>query len=200
MKRKHQLVLVLLVLFVLLTGYHAYAIYGEIEWSSGLGIYLPAYNSVIDADNSMYFSGFTWNNTNATQTTFADFYMGTDSNSIISLTISTTSNITLSKVSNIEIYYLSALNGTQVFSIVDKPENVTIDGVNRPENYYWTFSNGFLTVTNAVVDVDVLFASNALTADQAAGIAVALFLLAIGVCVGLIFTLRRKRENEIENL
>jgi hypothetical protein len=199
--KKHRFTLIISVLCLcFLLSYKAYGTFYREDWAPGLGFGLPAYNSVIDADNHLYLSGHTWDTLLASQVTFSNLYMDTGP-AIPTLTVSTNQNITFSTINNQEISYTVAANGTQVFSVVSEPLNVTLDNLDKPNSWIYDSSSGILRVTNATSNATILFSSvtsniNTLTTDDVLGIAVAFFAIVIGICVALVYSKRRKEDNQ----
>jgi hypothetical protein len=166
------------------------ASYSLIAWDTGLGIKLPHYDSVIDADNTLYFSQFQWDTVDASKVTFSSVRMGTGS-PISSFGVSSDVNMTFNSVANDKVSYLVDDVGSQNFTGVTEPDSVKIDGVLSSSG--WSFSGNILHVNGATTSVEVLFAP-----DDTAGIAVIGFALGvIAVALAIVFgVMRRKKDDD----
>ena len=164
---------------------------GLFAWDEGLTIQLPAYNSTVGADDTMFFSQFQWNTANATQVTFSTVRMGTGS-PISALGVSSDVNMTFNSLATNQLSYLIADVGSQNFTGVTEPDSVKIDGVLTSSG--WTYNSGVLKVDSATTSVEVLFNVGLLTSEDAVAIAIAFGVIAIALAV--VFSYVRKKRND----
>jgi hypothetical protein len=164
----------------------------RIEWGIGLGVALPFYNSVIDADNTLYFDGFTWDQTNAENVTFFNVYMDAGP-AITNITMSSDQNMTLSTVKDTELTYTVIANSSQIFRGISKPDKIAIDGVYVAENHNWTYIGDTLAITNATSDVSITFLPYDLTMQEIIALAIVAIILAI-VALAMVLVKRNKTE------
>jgi hypothetical protein len=195
-KKNLRISIIVSILFLCcLLGYKGYATFYREEWQVGLGFGLPAFNSTIDADASLYLNQHSWNQINASEITFSNVYMDAGP-AISSLTISSTKNMTFSTINNQEISYSVVANGTQIFSKLSEPLNVTIDGIDKPNA--WSYSaSGVLTMNNVTSNAVILFSSAAFGSDDILGTAVAIaIVVSMSISVALIFMFRRRSSDD----
>jgi hypothetical protein len=164
---------------------------GLIAWDTGLTIQLPAYNSTVGADDTLFFSQFQWNTSNATQVTFSTVRMGTGS-PISALGVSSDVNMTFDSLATDKFSYLVNNVGSQNFTGVTEPDSVKIDGVLTTSG--WTYNSGELKVDSATTSVEVLFNVGLLTSEDAVAIAIAFGVIAIALAV--VFSYVRKKRND----
>jgi hypothetical protein len=122
------------------------------SWDSGLALSLPAYNTLIIFDSNAYFDSFTWDQTVATNITFANIGLQ-DSSKLSSLTVLVESaNVTFTGITNAEIDFNLTQPTRSVYTLPSKPDNVTLNGISYGEGMFgvlgnWTWASSLNQLT-----------------------------------------------------
>lgn len=191
-KRFLQATIIAALVMIICCGiFYAQATTSLFAWDTGVGFGLPYYGSVIDADDTMYLSQFSWDATNASSVSFKDVRMGPETPFSV-FTVSSDVNVTFTRLDVGELTYSVFDVGTQNFTGVTEPLSVKIDG--NLTDSGWSFTGSTLSVEGAASTVDVVFGGSLLTADDAAALAIVFGLIAIAVCVALIMLRRNSNE------
>ena len=160
---------------------------------------LPAYNTSIGFDSYVYCDKYGWNDDNATNFLLYNTYMASGT-SINTLQVSAVDgNLSFTTLNRYGCSFtLSNFGGNANISLVgfgQEPNDITIDSVSS-SNYTYTKSGDILTLLTNGTSVVITYPGSSFTADDAVAIAVALTVVAIGVCLAFIFVMRGRQQNE----